>query len=220
MTMLLTFGDSWPFGAELPENSKTYCELLAEIGGVRYKNFSQPSTSIPHLVLQLIRAKEFLGEKIRGSVALFFLTSPDRDLIWDQLTPKELHLNASHPTDQDILWYSKIYTEKLAAYRTNTTLLALMKYCQCHGIVDRYVWGWQTTNLWPEIDRNLFYAYGNSTVLQMFDDVPNARNLLEYCNTPNNLYVSPNGGHPNQLGHQRIAQRLYPWLESCISNLK
>jgi len=137
----LTFGDSWPFGAELKETEKPFPKCLADMGGIQYKNFSRPSTSIPHLILQLQQAKEFLGEKIRGSVALFFLTSPDRDLIWDQNTPKELHLNPSHPNDDAVLWYSKYHTEELAKFRVNTTLLALMKYCECHGIVDRYVWG-------------------------------------------------------------------------------
>ena len=220
MPKLLTFGDSWPFGSELREQEKPFGRLLAEMADVPYQNFARYSTSIPHLLLQIHTAREYMGDAIRGSVALFFLTSPNRDLIWSNKYPKELHLNPNHPDDKDILYYSQIHTPELSKFRVNSTLLALMKICEHHGIIDRYVWGWDTIGLWPEVDRERFYDHGVSTAFEMFDDLPTQDGLWQYCNNKNNLYISPNSGHPNQLGHRRIADRLYPWLEPCISGLK
>lgn len=221
MSALMVFGDSWAWGSELGPDEMPFGQLLAMRMGSAYKNFSECSTSIPHLILQFRDAVEYLGDELPGTLCLFFLSSPHRDLLWDSSKePKELHINPSHPDDTDVLWYSKIHTNELATYRINTTLLALMNLCAQHKVIDRYVWGWETIELWPEIPRDRFYDLGRSTVLDMFDDIPDAQDINDYASRKNNLYIYPNSGHPNQLGHRLIAEKLHDWIAPCMSDLK
>jgi hypothetical protein len=223
MKRFFTFGDSWSYGAELQRHEKTFGELISQQLGIRWHDFSVASTSIPHLILQLNRAKEYCDIRdhdwqFSGTTALFFLTSPHRDLVWRDGRDKELHkvpvyLNPSHESDIDIRWYTEWHTPELATYRVNTTLMALHHLCRYHGIDDRYVWGWDRVELCPEVDRGRFWDFGASTILDLFDDVDHRGSITTYSNTHPNRYVWPNSGHPNQQGHQRIATALTPWLE-------
>lgn len=219
---LLIFGDSWPQGSELRSNQTPFGELLARALGVPVMNFSLPSTSIPHLLLQLRqciggtdRQKIF---EISGSDAVFFLTSPDRDLMWSQNGVKELHVNPMHPDDFDVRWYSQFHTPQLAEFRVNTTLLALQYVCACHGIRDHYIWGWERINLWDEINLNKFWRGGKSTILDLFaenDPIKFNGYLNDYANNKANRFIYPNSGHPNQRGHHLIAKELQSWLQPC-----
>ncbi len=219
---LLIFGDSWPQGSELRSNQTPFGELLAQALDVPVMNFSLPSTSIPHLLLQLRqcisgtdRQKIF---EIPGSDAVFFLTSPDRDLMWSQNGVKELHLNPNHPNDFDIRWYSQFHTDQLASFRVNSSLLAIHQFCAHYHIRDHYIWGWERIKLWPEIDLNRFWRNGESTVLDLFgenDKISFNGSIDDYCNNRSNRFVYPNSGHPNQRGHQLIAKELLNWLVTC-----
>jgi hypothetical protein len=218
MKQLLIFGDSWPQGSELKSGEKTFGQILAEGFHCPWHNFAQPSTSIPHLVQQLRHAvwtskQEESKFEIAGSTAVFFLTSPDRDLIWQDGEETEIHPGRDGPTIKQ--WYFNIYSQDLANYRTNTTLLALREMCRQHEINDYYLWGWTRTKLWSEIDCSRVYDNGISSALDMFDDhVTHPRTLIQYINTRPNKYVYPNDGHPNQAGHQLIADNLYQWLSN------
>lgn len=222
MQKLLIFGDSWPQGSELRYNQQPFGELLAQKLSVPVWNHAQPSTSIPHLILQLRSAINTTGPNRkfdhRGSDAIFFLTSPDRDLMWDKDGAKELHLNPNHPNDADVRYYSQIYTPQLAEFRVNSTLLVLQRFCAMHNINDHYVWGWQTIELWPEIDIAKFWRQGRSTILDLFaenDSVKFDGSLNDYIENRENWFVYPNRGHPNQRGHELIAQALREWLAPC-----
>jgi hypothetical protein len=221
MEKLFTFGDSWSAGGELAPHEKSFGQLISERTGVPWHDFSVPSTSIPHLILQLNRAKEYCdiadhAWTLSGTTAIFFLTSPHRDLVWSEDQEKELHLNPTHPDDADVRWYTQWHTPKLASYRVNASLMALHHMCQYHGIQDRYIWGWDRVELVPEIDRRRFWSMAERTALDLFDDVDHQRELITYVNTRPNRYVWPNSGHPNQQGHQRIADALVDWLESTF----
>lgn len=246
MKKLFVFGDSWPYGSELRDGEKSFGELLASRSRVPWHNFAQGSTSIPHLILQLRRAKEYCDVsehnwQLSGTTALFFLTSPNRDLIWRESREKELHvssiyhtdpdplrsvhherqihLNPSHKTDWDVKWYTEWHTAELATYRVNTTLMALHHMCRNYGIDDRYVWGWNRVELWPEVDSGRFWRFGASTVLDLFDDLGPPQSLTDYVNRRPNQYIWPNGGHPNQAGHRRIADALHGWLDPTFRSV-
>lgn len=182
-------------------------------------NHARPSTSIPHLILQLQSVVDPIRTwhkfDYRGSDAIFFLTSPDRDLIWHHDDAKELYLTPHRDDDISIQWYSQIHSSQLSAFRVNSTLLALQKMCDIHDIRSHYIWGWQRVDLWPEIDRARFWRSGNSTILDLFAENDNIQfngTLHDYCNNRSNRFVYPNGGHPNQRGHQLIARELQTWL--------
>jgi hypothetical protein len=207
MSALLIFGDSWPSGQELVPGEQPYGELLySRIGCDCVKTFSKPATSIPHLVLQLNSALE---QNVAGSKAVFFLTGVDRELIWVDAEPTELCPSAP----KDVYWYATYNSPELTQYRINTTLIALQSMCKKNNIQDYYVWGWDTVELWPSVDASKFY---HTTVADEF--VPNTPlppgvvDKLTHISNTKNPYIWPKMCHPNQLGHQLIADILAKWI--------
>jgi hypothetical protein len=220
---LIVCGDSWSAGAELQENEQTFGALLAQKLNATLYNQSVDASSIPHLIIQLKQAIQRC-DLTKTTKALFFLTSSDRDLIWSDVLPKgtgfsrthpppharpeEIFLNPSDPLHEH--WYKAYYTKELANFRCNTSLITLQSICRHHGIKDHYIWGWNKFDLWPEVDQTKFFENGNTRVFDFF-----ANDYNVYPNPKFNAsckYIWPNGGHPNQLGHQLIADTLYPWL--------
>jgi hypothetical protein len=218
MSALLIFGDSWPSGQELVPGEQPYGELLySRIGCDCVKTFSVPATSIPHLVLQLNSALE---QDVAGSKAVFFLTGVDRELIWVDNRPTELCPSA--PTD--VQWYANYNSPELTQYRINTTLIALQAMCKKYNIEDYYIWGWDTVELWPSVDTSKFY---HTTIADEFisdttlpedirhlwpKDTNKITNKLTYISNTKNPYIWPKMCHPNQLGHQLIADVLATWI--------
>jgi hypothetical protein len=214
MTQLLIFGDSWAAGSELRPGEKTFGEILSSKLGMICNNFSFPSSSIPNLIGQL-QAAGYLNHSglLKGSTAIFFLTSPHRDFIYSA-DGQYQQIYTGDESDLSTWWYKHVHTSQLAEFRVNTVLLALRQICEVYGINDRYIWGWEKVNVWPEIDRNRFFEQGSKTCLDLFDDIKHD-SINDYANNPQNLYVSPNICHPNQLGHEKIADALYEWIEKC-----
>lgn len=218
MKYLFGFGDSWPQGSELNPEDKTFIELLANDKSLAFKNFSLPSTSIPHLIIQFYRAMHYaqsLNIDTSKILGIFFLTSPDRDLIWKNSDQNvEMHLNPTHPEDK--FWYKEIHTAQLVSYRVNTTMVALQSLCKFYNITDRYVWGWDTVDLWKEIDQSKVY---HTPIVDYFLDEQSGLekspdvSIIEYLYTSKNRYIWPNSGHPNQLGHEKIAEILAHWIK-------
>jgi hypothetical protein len=191
-----------------------YGELLySRIGCDCVKTFSVAATSIPHLVLQLNSALE---QDVAGSKAVFFLTGVDRELIWVNNMPTELCPTAPG----DVHWYANYNSPELTQYRINTTLIALQSICKKYNIEDYYVWGWDTVELWPSVDASKFYHttiadefVSNRTspvdfVYKQYVDV----DKLFYISNSKNPYIWPKKGHPNQQGHQLIADILAKWI--------
>ena len=204
MTPLLIFGDSWPYGAELKQNELAYGDLIAAHLGQTCCNFSQPSTSIPHLLLQLRTA---IDQGHGDCTAVFFLTGVDRDLVWYYGNTREL--NPTQPSDVD--WYAKYNSPELTAYRVNTTLIALQAMCAKYNIRDYYIWGWDQVDLWPEVDTDRMHQQTVADVFLEDKNVPQSSKIMHLKNS-RNQYIWPNLGHPNQLGHQRIADLLQEWI--------
>lgn len=206
MKNLLVFGDSWANGDELKSHENPFGKLIAQQFCYYFENCSQSSTGIPHLLLQLRTAidnKMFKNE----DVALFFLSGPDRDLIFQNNKAVELHPHNS----QDVDWYARYSSDQLSAYRTNTTLIALQKICEIYNLNSFFIWGWEKVELWPEVNTQHFYPL---SCAEMFDS-----NFTNFTNLKNskNKYIWPNGGHPNQMGHQLIADNLSKFIQEKLT---
>jgi len=62
------------------------------------------------------------------------------------------------------------------------------------------------------VNTDKIWAKGQETVADWFGAPDhNGENLY---NVENNPYIRPNVCHPNQLGHQLIADRLQGWIQS------
>lgn len=219
---LVICGDSWPNGAELQAHEQCYGQLLKnQFNCSNYLNTAADSSSIPHLVIQLQQFLELYNQPksiwTGPVVVVFFLTGVDRDMMWSCTraintgslktdpppypTPRIIHLNPNDSLHVD--WYAEYQSKQLSNYRANTTLLALQGMCKYHGFHDYYIWGWNRVNLWPEIDQSKFYP---KMIFEEFG-------IKSFDEVKYNQYIVKNGSHPNQLGHEKIAEILAHWIK-------
>ena len=95
--------------------------------------------------------------------------------------------------------------------RYNSTVSALQLWCQNLGIADWYFAGWNRNQHWmPGVNLDKIWAQGQETAADWFGaSKHNGEHLLD---VGDNVYIRPNFCHPNQLGHQLIADRLAQWI--------
>ena len=207
---LVTFGDSWPQGSELLHNGKAFGELVTEqLKCKQFKNYAQPASSINHLPVQL---KSFInmfadsGQDLSNSIAIFFLTGPsrsmtyDKDGLWMFQTPGGGYCGPTQDrqlcNDIDKNYWKFVYSPQVCDVANNTTLISLQTICANNSIQDYYVNGWDSMDFWDDVDITKIYKDGTVTC----KDLAN-KNLSQ-------------GGHPNQLGHQLIADALSDWINN------
>ena len=210
MNRLVVFGDSWPYGVELNQGEKTFGELLHEkLGTDQFVNYSQEGTSIEHLIIQF---KNYSSVKETATdYAVFFITNPIRYMInedgdWNTIRP------TGDKTAKTKFYYEHLQSDALDHHRANVTVLALQNMCRTSTkvIKDIYLEGWTNINWnYPGVDQKKFVP---KTALQMFEAEMNKRTkeLVKYQNNP---FIHPNKYHPNQKGHQLIADELYEFIK-------
>ena len=67
---------------------------------------------------------------------------------------------------------------------------------------------------WSDIDFNLPGVDTNKIYPQSCVQLFGYKNTWEYLDNDPNQYIRPDGGHPNDLGNQIIAQTLYNWIST------
>jgi len=204
---LISFGDSWPRGSELLTNQKPFGELLAEqLGCAEFSNYSQPASSVNHLLVQLrkhLARLSSMGLDPSEWMAVFCLTDQHRgSTAWQG---EWIFQNANGGfggphADRSIVatvndhYWKYTHSNELSDLNTNSSMLALQSICKTHHIDDYYIAGWQKFVFWPEVNLNKIYKSAQVSC----NDLVGA-NLAS-------------GGHPNQQGHESIADALYQWM--------
>jgi hypothetical protein len=195
---VINFGDSWAHGSD-PQNR--YAKYVADELGCSLLDYSRPSTSMHDMVLQL---QNFLGvdyQRDNQYVALFFVTAVERIMLFDQ-NQRPYTMSPLQGGDED--FYRTYYNDRLGEFLANTSLITIQTMCEsvCN-IQDIYMLGWQTPNLWPEVDRSKFLNQARSSVAEMFGGTRDKPlwNLV-HVKSP---YVLENDGHPSAAGHSFIA---------------
>lgn len=217
---LLIFGDSWTYGDELQKHEAPYGTLLArQLGIDNIRNYSAPGTSIGHLILQLQAAMQDHAHAHCKKIAVFFLSGQERYMCYHD--DKILNLNIRGPrinpeNDPQMaelvnhMYYKYFYSDQMRDFYMNTNILTLQSMCRYHGIDDYYIAGWQLFDFWPEVDRERIYDRGQTSCRELLNMEFDNRDGVVF----DNVYFSPNRAHPNQLGHQKIADCLYDWIKS------
>jgi hypothetical protein len=81
----------------------------------------------------------------------------------------------------------------------------MQSICRQQNIRDYYIAGWSDIDFkLPGIDTTKIY---HKSCVQLFG----YKNQDDFLNNPPNQYVEK-GRHPNELGHELIAQTLYNWI--------
>lgn len=221
--VLAVFGDSWVEGSELPNDTKDQdCfagQLAKVLGSRRVLNFGEPGSSISAMQFQLHE----LIKQIKSDqkvTAVFFITGSSRHLLLDidstndfvTLTPHGVTVRPYQNQQVQLLtllndlYYKHFHTESNNKLMLNLNLLALQSRCAYQGIEDYYIAGWETLDLWPEVNRNKIYQGGQKTCADLLD-LAKINDTFDFGNNPNIT-----GTHPNRQGHTLIAQALYSMI--------
>jgi hypothetical protein len=221
-TKLLSFGDSWAYGSELPENSKTYNQLIADKFNVSHACYAIPATSVEHLLLQL---KTAINQEVNlnNSLAIFTLTSPTRSIYFDNGIPKEIHIRNEDLTSKNYFKYQ--WSDELDYLKLNTVILALQKICKEYNIHDYYVCGFNRIDIdYPGIDITKIYDQGKNHLAGLLNSqlplVDNIEHIMDFSIDKTNPFIFPNLCHPNQNGHIEIFKILYSWINNAYRKIQ
>ncbi len=208
--VLLTFGDSWPQGGELGPG-RPYGEILKDIGSYdQLYNYGSAGASNEDMLYQFRQYLDNDRQVNDITTSVFFLTNPARTahyprfFDWDQsaVAFKELYMYF-HRDGHDVL-------------RSTTTIITLQTWCRHYQINDYYFAGWVRYNQWFEgVDLNKIWKQGQETASDWFG--ASDHNGEHLVNVQDNVYIRPNFAHPNQLGHQYIAEKLHNWISKKSS---
>ena len=206
---LVTFGDSWAQGSELSAQEKTFGKIVADILGCKqFKNYAQPASSINHLLIQLKSFLHMLSHSHIADpsdcIAIFFLTEPGRTFTVVDSSTVFLNPDGGFglPRDKDLEntinknYWKYVHSDTTSILTANSTVYNLQNLCKHYSICDYYIQGWTEFEFWPEIVTDKIYKQGKVTCADLIQD---------------NRAI---GGHPNQRGHELIANELIDWIRS------
>jgi hypothetical protein len=205
--VLLTLGDSWPEGAELG-NGLRYGEILRD--RMRYDEFYNYGSGGASNEDMLYQLQQYIADHHRVDkqvTAVFFLTNPARTAHFPRF------MSWDSPTTQLKDVYLHFHRGEHEVMRSSSTVSALQAWCANMGVDDYYFSGWVRYPTWlPGVDTTKIWAQGAETAADWFG--ASSHNGEHLINVETNLYIRPNFAHPNQLGHNMIADRLEAWIQS------
>ena len=205
MKTLVCLGDSWPQGGELPDQTKAYGYLIKEkLNFDQFYNYGSGGASNEDSLLQLQQFVQDHYDPAHATTVVVHLTNPARSMFW----PDRQNWVNGQPADLRALF---LYSHKLDDFRSSLVITALQTWCQKLGITDFYFSGWVRYNQWlPMVDTDKIWAQGKETASDWFGvSDHNGEHLI---NVAHNTYIQPNHCHPNEVGHELIAERLCSWI--------
>lgn len=203
--VLITFGDSWPAGAELGDGRR-YGEILSQDYNFdEFYNYGSGGASVEDMLFQFQQHLATVHKPEHQVTALFFLTNPGRTVQWPRFMSKE----GDDENFKRVVLH--LFSKENEQMRINSAVSALQFWCQNLGFRDWYFAGWNRYENWlPGVNLDKIWAQGRETAADWFGAAKhNGEHLLDVGDNP---YIRPNFCHPNQLGHQLIADKLAPWM--------
>lgn len=228
MKNLIVIGDSWAAGNELqnPHSDAFPVKIKEALEFDNLINLSEGGASLQHYFLQI--KKFYTVKKLYPHDAqyelLVCMTSCVRDLYFDDGgQPMEII-----PTDKSkIEFYAKMFnypeTAKLFWYRT---VFMLQNWARQNGMKDHFVQMFETPPMDADysamIDFRSIYKNAKTNMAAMLSekagDVYDENYKLHHGarirtnSLTHQKYFAPSHLHPNELGHQTIAEELIPFM--------
>lgn len=204
--VLITFGDSWPAGAELGDSGRRYGEILSQDYGFDcFYNYGEGGASVEDMLFQFQRHIDTVHTADHQATAIFFLTNPSRTIQW----PRFMSMQGGDENFKKVVLH--LFSNDIENMRINSAVSTLQYWCQRMGVSDWYFAGWNRYEQWlPGVNTDKIWARGNETAADWFGATKhNGEHLLDVRDNP---YIRPNFCHPNALGHQLIADKLASWM--------
>jgi hypothetical protein len=231
-TLLVGFGDSWTFGAELPDPSKqNWVVQMADKLGTEYVNCGTCGSSVGHLILQLFSfvkiSKQYSDYK---KIFIVGLTSPTRYLSYSNrdkefvnITTGGVYLTSDYegklegrpPVTTNNLdslpyaMYSCVESPEYSSFTVAQTVFSFQEYCKNNNIDCVFFSYWDAANLEgysDVIDTTKVYPgtlVSEMTGIDFYDP-----KLLSHP------YFVGNAHHPNLAGQTRMTEIIYDYYIS------
>lgn len=209
--VLVTFGDSWPEGAELGNNGLRYGEILKDrMLFDEFYNYGSGGASNEDMLYQFQQHVAEQDTAISQTTAIFFLTNPSRTAHFPRFFS---WADTPNMPEQFKGLYLHFHRQEHQTMRNSSTVSTLQFWCQQFNFQDYYFSGWVRYTHWlPGVDTDKIWRAGKETAADWFGAADhNGEHLI---NVENNPYIRPNKAHPNKLGHELIANRLEQWISS------
>jgi hypothetical protein len=213
MSDLLVFGDSFPAGADLEELSDRFPVLVANQLQRNLIDFSKGSTSIDHMVWELM---QYLKHNIPAddTIALICITDPSRTLYFDdnelvEITP---HTNSNVSN----AYFKYVHSSRLEQFNWEKNLGYMNYACRTHNIKAYFINNWtQLYDLSDIVDKSYEQSICGllGADLREWDGRPGFNPFYEEIVKTKNKYFDEKY-HPNKEGHKLIAQHIVKWIES------
>ena len=223
--VLLTLGDSWPQGGELSQDfdkvnyGVPYGVLLQKkLGFDQLHNYGSAGASNEDTLIQLQDYLKNHWQPTDNVTAIVHLTNPARTAHLPRFTSLDANSDerAHWPADAKE-WarglFMHFHRNEHEVMRSSATITTLQSWCKHHGFDDYYFSGWIRYPTWlPGVDIDKIWAQGKETAADWFG--ASGHNGEHLINVESNQYIRPNFAHPNQLGHNLIAEKLQAWIQS------
>ncbi len=223
MTALAVFGCSWTVGLGVLETDTFGARLANKLSATNFTNLGIQGSSNSRSVLQLLDYVKRTDIPVENSIAVFLITTPSRECILldnlrqpidetksifgveDLASVKVVDLGVNQ-TDEISKNYIKHFTSiSTLNFNLHKNVLSMQAICRQYKIQDYYIVGWSDLDLnLPGIDTDKIY---HKSCLQLFRyELP-----IYLMKKAPNQYLRE-CGHPNELGHELIAQTLHTWI--------
>ena len=232
--VLLTFGDSWPAGAQLNDRLQAFPALIANELSMDLLDLSCPATSIDHAVMAFFNFLEHTYTTENQYTALFCLTDisrmmawrsnvavPSRNQLWENdLTTLELQIGNT-VDELSGAYFKYLHSARLEVFDYHKNIVLLKLLCNKYNIKDFYAHNFYDPNFeFRIVDKDNFYPV---TLTQALDCEPYKEFLPVYASPKeiaqtrrakfaHNKLIG-HGGHPTVDGHRVLAEKLSKWIK-------
>jgi len=215
VTALAVFGCSWTVGTGVSATDTFGARLADKLSITNFNNLGIEGSSNSRSVLQLLDYIKRTDISVENSIAVFLITSPARECVIPhpyENRPTPIIDLISGPTDKVTRsWIKHFASTSNTNFNLHKNILSMQAICRQHNIRDYYIVGWDQLVIdllidakLPGVDTTKIY---HKSCTQLFG----YENLRDFAKRPPNQHVRM-CGHPNELGHELIAQTLYNWI--------
>ena len=209
MTDLVVFGCSWAVGVGVSATDTFGARLADKLSTTNFTNLGIQGSSNSRSVLQLLDYVKRTDISVENSIAVFLITTPARECVithhGEHRPDQIIDITSGQPDDLTQSWITHFTAQSNINFNLHKNILSMQGICRQYNIRDYYIVGWDNVDLnLPGIDTDKIY---HKSCAQLFG----YKDLKDYADRPPNQHVRV-CGHPNELGHELIAQTLYNWI--------
>ena len=212
MTALAVFGCSWTVGTGVSPADTFGARLADKLSTTNFTNLGVEGSSNSRSVLQLLDHVKRTDISVENSIAVFLITTAARECVimhdTDPFAPchnRVVDLRSGQVEDVSQSWVKHCTAQANLDFNLHKNILSMQGICRQYKIQDYYITAWEDMDLnLPGVNTDKIY---HKSCLQLFRyELP-----IYLMKKAPNQYLRE-CGHPNELGHELIAQTLHSWI--------